>query len=103
MEPLEAMLLPWAQGVVSSNLAAPTIFSNHLDGIFCTSRRLLPVGRGYVLRNHCRINTLGSELCQNGGQRTQSIPAESSWPVLAINSGKGGFSKTLFAIRESRI
>jgi len=24
MEPLEAMLLPWAQGVVSSNLAAPT-------------------------------------------------------------------------------
>jgi len=24
MEPLEAMILPWAQGVVSSNLAAPT-------------------------------------------------------------------------------
>jgi hypothetical protein len=30
MEPLEAMLLPWAQGVVSSNLAAPTIIFNNL-------------------------------------------------------------------------
>ena len=43
MEPLEAMLLPWAQGVVSSNLAAPTKLSMIAKELIVSLPSVFPV------------------------------------------------------------
>ena len=64
MEPLEAMILPWAQGVVSSNLAAPTNISNNLIGTI-SYRSCLVIGavsylptRAAVHSRECRLPKL---------------------------------------------
>ena len=43
MEPLEAHRLPWAQGVVSSNLAAPTKLSMILRELIVSLPSVFPV------------------------------------------------------------